>query len=74
MLKEDSPDVSLVPIGAAGGQSECIYLASTTDFFWGGDFFWPFFFFGLFFFFWALASLLSYIQIYTCLQIFLYTY
>ncbi|CAE7768289.1 Sephs1 [Symbiodinium sp. CCMP2592] len=28
MLKEDSPDVSLVPIGAAG---ECIYLASTTD-------------------------------------------
>ena len=33
MLKEESPDVSLVPIGAAGGQSECIYLASTTDFF-----------------------------------------
>lgn len=33
MLTEDSPDVSLIPIGAAGGQSETIYLASTTDFF-----------------------------------------
>ncbi|CAE7471892.1 SelD [Symbiodinium pilosum] len=33
MLTEDSPDVSLVPVGARGGQTECIYLASTTDFF-----------------------------------------
>ncbi|CAE7195506.1 SelD [Symbiodinium natans] len=33
MLTQDSPDVSLVPIGAAAGQSESIYLASTTDFF-----------------------------------------
>ena len=31
MLTDDSPDVSLVPIGAAGGDG--IYLASTTDFF-----------------------------------------
>ena len=33
MLTEDSPDVSLIPIGAEGGQCEQIYLASTTDFF-----------------------------------------
>ena len=33
MLTEDSPDVSLIPIGAEGGQCERIYLASTTDFF-----------------------------------------
>lgn len=33
MLTEDSPDVSLIPIGASGGQQEQIYLASTTDFF-----------------------------------------
>eukprot|EP00438_Fugacium_kawagutii_P027060 Skav214851 [mRNA] locus=scaffold16:191632:195209:+ [translate_table: standard] len=33
MLREDSPDVSLIPIGALGGQQEKIFLASTTDFF-----------------------------------------
>mmetsp|Transcript_50846 Transcript_50846/g.121570 ORF Transcript_50846/g.121570 Transcript_50846/m.121570 type:complete len:322 (+) Transcript_50846:102-1067(+) len=33
MLTEDSPDVSLIPIGASAGQSETIFMASTTDFF-----------------------------------------